>query len=346
MRLNGPVVRSWFVTAVSVMALVVSAGLMGCGGGGGGGGNGGWRFAVTDLGTLGGASSRALSVNTAGHAVGWSQLPDSNALRAFLWDGTMRDLGLLLGAATSEAAAINDDGVICGTVNIGLEDQRAFRWENNVAEDLGTVSPWINAAALDINDVGEIVGDSGNRPFIWRDGEMETLPTPADTGWATGVNRHGQISGAFWRADLGVRHGFTGSRTTAVDLDPAGTRQSMALAINDSEHVVGFQEDGDTSRAFVYRSGALENLGTLGGQRAEAWDINNGGVIVGLDDTAAGVRHAFLWDGEMHDLNDLVDSGLGGGTLIAAYGIANNNIVVGQMQTATGTTHAFIARPL
>ena len=60
-------------------------------------------------------------------------------------------------------------------------------------------------------------------------------------------------------------------------------------------------------RAFVYREGAMADLGTLGGDRSVGIAINERGEITGASDTATpppfptpppyGSEHAFLYSG-------------------------------------------------
>lgn len=70
-------------------------------------------FTVTDLGTLGGSSSHAASVNASGQVVGDS-LNATGKDRAFAyWHGTMIDLGTL-GGDFSSASGINDNGQVVG----------------------------------------------------------------------------------------------------------------------------------------------------------------------------------------------------------------------------------------
>ena len=54
------------------------------------------------------------------------------------------------------------------------------------------------------------------------------------------------------------------------------------------------------------------DLGTLPGfQSSGAIGMNNNGQIVGYSQTASGAVHAFLYtDGEMKDLNELIDPSL------------------------------------
>jgi len=76
-----------------------------------------WRdLQVDELGTLGGSSSGANGINSAGDVVGWSTNVNGQ-VRACVWhDGTPRDLNDVLPASVSitleVARAINDNGVI------------------------------------------------------------------------------------------------------------------------------------------------------------------------------------------------------------------------------------------
>ncbi|MEO8892558.1 MAG: hypothetical protein ABI417_13660, partial [Coleofasciculaceae cyanobacterium] len=74
---------------------------------------------VTDLGNLGGISSRAYGINTAGTVVGSSSI-NSDVTHAFIWrNGKMRDLNNLLPADSgwelNQAVSINNKGQIVGT---------------------------------------------------------------------------------------------------------------------------------------------------------------------------------------------------------------------------------------
>ncbi|MGI5819225.1 MAG: hypothetical protein ACOX9R_14145 [Armatimonadota bacterium] len=344
--------RSRGLAAGALLMILAIFVMAGCGGGGNGGnGNGAadWQLRVTDLGTLGGDAGQALAVNQSGQVVGWSRLPGTDTFHAFLWDnGNMTELGTLEAGGNSQASGINSQGVICGTSDVAGANQRAFRYAGGQMEDIGALSPWVNAAAMDINDAGDIVGDASNHAFIWRDGQIQEMPTPEESGWATAVNSRGTIAGVFWRADLGASHAFRGTATRAVDLDPAGTSRSWAYGINDAGAVVGCRAEGQYRHAFIYRRGSMRHIGSLGGNQAEAHGINNDGVIVGFDFavTQGGhVVHAFVWDGAMHDLNDLLDQQSQGWTLVRALAISDNNLIVGHGRNPLGQYRPFLAQP-
>jgi probable HAF family extracellular repeat protein len=74
----------------------------------------------------------------------------------------------------------------------------------------------------------------------------------------------------------------------------------VAVAVNDNGQVVVNFND----RAYLWTlAGGLTDLDDLGGGKSYGYAINNLGQIVGesfIDDTTS---HAFLWDGQMHDLD-------------------------------------------
>jgi len=112
---------------------------------------------VSDLGSLGGNISRALAINEAGDIVGWSEITPGSAVRhAALWPATggIVDLATWPGhcSGSSEAAGINNNGVIVGRCNgeavlwSALEGMRALP------------NTWSTGDPRSINDNLEIVG--------------------------------------------------------------------------------------------------------------------------------------------------------------------------------------------
>lgn len=111
----------------------------------------------------------------------------------------------------------------------------------------------------------------------------------------------------------------------------------MAFAINDREQIVGCAQtaSGDT-HAFLWESGKMTDLGTLGGPNSIARAINNQGQIVGGSRTSHHYQHAFLYErGVMRDLGTL------GGKNSEAKAIDNAGNMAGWSNVVNCDIHAF-----
>ncbi len=260
-------------------------------------------YTITDLGTLGGTTTKGYGINEEGQIVGASQ--SGSYMYAFLWDdGTMTNLGAL-GAYGSWAYDINDAGQVVGGSYVGEEfDTHAFLWQNGSGmQDLGTLGG-PDSYAFDINDSGQAVGSAC------------CVPDQYVT--------HAVLWGSGGMVDLG-------------DLDPLWPAISAAYGLNDAGQVVGGSYNASVEfHAYLWQNGSMQDLGTLGGDLSEAWAINENGQAVGLARLAGGTTfHAFLWDGGMQDLGALTF------TNSIAYDINDKGQVVGVLQTGQ-TSHAFV----
>lgn len=193
-----------------------------------------WRDGtMTDLGTLGGPTSRTTAINDADHVAGAADTADGKP-HAFLWkDGGMQDLGTL-GGDQSWAIGINNHDQISGLSTtapgqeLGDPGTHGFLWENGKMTDLGTFGGEF-ARANGLNDAGQVVGFSETGPgtasspapthgYLWENGVMtdvNDLLVPGSSWNVTVVrilNDAGQIVGE--AVAKGVTH--------AVLLTPAG----------------------------------------------------------------------------------------------------------------------------
>lgn len=126
------------------------------------------------------------------------------------------------------------------------------------------------------------------------------------------VNNRGQVLAL--GGDLGSSPALWENGKLTV-IGRLGGQESQALALNERGQVVGWS---DTKRrgpagghafahhAFLWQSGRVRDLGTLGGAESEAFGLNDRGQVVGWANTSSGARHAFLWQsGHMRDLGTL-----------------------------------------
>ena len=116
---------------------------------------------VISLGTLGGPSSSAYSINNKGQIVGTSRISPTNGIsKAFIYkNGVMSELGSF-GGSSSTAYDINENGWVVGVSDLPFSlGSHAFVNINNQMVDLGTLGGRTSIAAS-INNSNVIVGRS------------------------------------------------------------------------------------------------------------------------------------------------------------------------------------------
>jgi probable HAF family extracellular repeat protein len=256
---------------------------------------------MTSLGSLGGDSSVAVAINMNDEVAGTSK--GANGLRhAFRWkNGTMTDLGTLPGTTESISKGINSAGIILG-ISIGAASGiRGWTWKDGVMTDLGFMpgGTWSNPQA--INDAGQILG-SGNgagrdyATWIWKDGIFTILPTPIGGSYGLAINANGVVVGAANFPD-GQQRATQWMSGIITDLGVLpGDLGSLAEGIDTNDRIVGSSYGfGTVFHAFLWESGRLVGLGTLGGSYSQAVGINGSGQIVGGSSRPDGTAHATLW---------------------------------------------------
>jgi probable HAF family extracellular repeat protein len=117
---------------------------------------------------------------------------------------------------------------------------------------------------------------------------------------------------------------------------------SFAFGINDDDELAGIIEsrsDIRDTQAFLYRSGSLQVLPSLGGRSAAAKSINKDGVVVGNALTDGRQMHAVKWkDGQAHDLGALP-----GGDFSRAFEVNTHGDIAGEANaTSKGRVHAVL----
>jgi len=336
------------------------------------------RYAVQDLGTLGGLRSQGFEVNKLGHVAGFSELttvpgatpttgPVGAALpaHAFLWrDGAMIDLGTL-GGLGSLTYALNDADQVVGGADTADGKHHAFLWDNGQMTDLGTLGG-DNSEAIGINNHGLIsgysttvpgqqLGDPGTHAFIWQDGVMTDIGTlGGDFSRANLNNDAGQVVGASEVAD-GSIHPFLWQNGTMTDLGTLpGFTSTRAIRISENGIICGFaydpvgtpEADAIIRHGFVYRDGQFTDLGLLGGVSAGCGDVNDHGQVTGAstigDDPS--LTHGILWqDGTLTDINDLLMPG-SGWEITQAVGFNSLGQIAG-FGLRDGIEHALLLTP-
>lgn len=124
---------------------------------------------------------------------------------AFEWscDGSYTDLGTLPGGTDSWANANNQFGQVAGWSTNPAGERHAVRWEaDGSIVDLGA------GVARDIDDQGQVVGDSNGRAVIWdADGAMHDITA----GVAEALNNKSQVVGSLVTTGESGTHVFVWS---------------------------------------------------------------------------------------------------------------------------------------
>jgi probable HAF family extracellular repeat protein len=336
-------------------------------------------YAVTDLGML-----YATDLNEAGQVVGFAAIANGDS-RAVLWDnGTMIDLGTL-GGNHSWADGINDLGQVVGTTKLPGDDAtHAFLvtpqggvWfqdkdldgRNDFMIDLGDFN------AADINNAGQVVGNSGGRAFLWDtvNGMVDLgVPLGFTSCAATAINEAGQVTGFAWSA-FGDS-AFLWDAASGMTVLSAVPGNSHAADISDAGQVIGDQQ----SFGFLWTpdspnglSGSSTGLGTLPGDSISyPFGMNNAGQVVGTSQLVESVYvcetycddyscyeycyyqdyyypHAFFWDaaGGMVDLQTQLLPG-SNVTLQYAEAINDGGVIVVNGYNGLGQNNAFLLTPI
>ncbi len=305
------------------------------------------HYLVADLGTLGGTSSSAISINNLGDVVGFSKIAGDVATHAFAFiHGSMRDLGTF-GGPNSIAWGINDSDAVVGEAEIAPGVSNAFLWTTGLLQNLGTLGGQF-VTARGINNHGDIVGYSAisgfmvpRHAFRYSGGSMEDLGTLGGmNSVGIAINSSGEVTGG---SDIGgnvTDHVFTFS-SSILDLDNADSNpltNGAGYGINSAGDVVGSGLTANNVRpgiAVLYRSGTITQLGSLGNSWNVGLGINDSDDIVGhssedsdVPQFYGGASVGFLWSsGTLYDLNDLVTTP--GWTIWDATAINNKGQIAG-----------------
>lgn len=280
-------------------------------------------YNITDLGTLGGHFSEGLGINASGLVTGISGgASDGWEGHAFVTTSTggMLDLGALhhdplpindsrndSGGALLGGKDINVSGQVTGNYMSADRYYRAFVTDsNNQMIDVGTLGGSYSFGNA-INDSGQVTGSSDivnsmgysrERAYVTNSsGQLTDLGTLGDGYFSRGndINASGQVTGI-----------------SSVNYDGTFGSEQYHAFVTDS-------------------SGAMIDLGTLGGNNSTGNAINDAGLVTGAVETDSiyGIYHAFVTNsnGQMIDLDPL-------SKMYSSVGMDINNSgqIIGQYQ--------------
>jgi probable HAF family extracellular repeat protein len=149
--------------------------------------------------------------------------------------------------------------------------------------DLGTLPGAPDSTAMGVNNRGDVVGTSGARAVLWRNGTIVDLGTLGGSySAAVDVNERGDVVGYSWVAGGAGDHAFLWRRGRLTDLSPLpGFSSSYATAVNDRGDVAGYSVgDGGINAVLWRRDGTAVDLTAATGLH-EVTDLDNAGRLVG-----------------------------------------------------------------
>jgi uncharacterized membrane protein len=267
--------------------------------------------------------------------------PSAGAFDAFLWkSGVFTDIaqGTTDGGSSADAVGINEQGTAVGTYDatvllhklkvpgLGLFGYpHAYISRNGVQTDLGTLAGQNGnySSGFAINNAGQVVGVSTNTTtllsgdsytggapfyaFLWTNGTMKVIGGAQSSNFApTAINDNGWIAGT-------------------LSSQVAGTYSAQAV---------------------FYINSRFISLGRVKGfPISQSLSMNDLGMVVGNLGSGAPsyTSSVFVYYGEMHDLNTLVD----GGWTITTVGKINNfgQIAATGVKAGSTTTYALLLTP-
>lgn len=189
-------------------------------------------------------------------------------------------------------------------------------------------------------------------PAVWQNGKVSALPIPSgdSNGTAFANNDIGQIIGESGDCTNQSAHALLWQNGHITDLgNLGGATSNQPAAINDLGQITGGSDlSGDqVQHAFLWQKGVMKDLGTLPGDSFSfGTSINNLGQIVGNSCDLNYNCRAFLWqNGNMVDLNTLHTSG---SALYLNYAATINDlgVIAGYaFDQATNTSPAYVSIP-
>lgn len=225
------------------------------------GGNNGWAAGINDQNEVAGVAENTTQEPT---CAGTSQVFQ---FKPVIWiDGRVRKLPTFPGDPVGMAWGINYWGQATAYSGNCTTDFHALLWQNGKATDLGNLGGTMNNAGVDINNLGQVAGnsdlpgDTTGHAFLWQKstGMIDLGTLPGDVGSdGDGINDLGQVVGGSWNAE-------------------------------------------GNDRAYIWQNGMMTDLNTLIPPDSPLYlieasgTINDWGQIAGIGLTSAGDVHAFL----------------------------------------------------
>ncbi len=305
------------------------------------------KYAILDLGTLGGNTSIAYGVNEQGAVAGKSDTTDGN-MTAFYWD----PVSGIVEIGWGEALGINDAGEVVGNIHKHTDD--AFIWDAAGGLSFLNKGDFLFATANGISNSGKAVGYArkfndidGTKAILWdsQAGTLTEIGSLEDPGYAFAINGLGEVVGHSGNPSRAFLWSEPGGMVDLGTLNEAPW-QYYARDINDGGQVAGYlKTDNREYKAFIWDDKTGMRL-LPGDGESLAFAVNRHGHVVGAQGTMIGLEgKAYLWmDDQRIDLNHTLPSD-SGWELREARDISDMGQICGTGRI-NGEIHAFLLTPL
>jgi probable HAF family extracellular repeat protein len=244
----------------------------------------------------------------------------------------------------------------------GARGQTPVLWKNaSTPVEIGTLG-LDPGAALDVNNLGQVVGISNNgsgddRAFIWSETtgmqSLGLLGVGRQASTATAINDLGHVTGfVVPKPDDGPHQIFYWTPEAGMvgigKIPSALNRYVMPTGINNHDLIVGHAERDVIRGALAFTwspAGGMAILPDLSDTSTftKALGVNNLGEIVGYSGTLNEPR-GVLWDSThgIRDLNSLLDSSALGWTIESAVAINDRGQILAFAYTSRGQLGATV----
>ena len=330
------------------------------------------RYNVIDLGTLGGAQSKAYGINSRGQIVGEAETSPGQR-SAFVWkNGQMTALAAPTEGKTVVARDISDTGIIVGDIlDWGSFQIHAAKWSDpTTCTDLNVLPGGNSSSAYGVNDAGVVVGwsstsASAGRAFKYDSAMTDIGITASFMSSADAINNAGDIAVNFWNTDLSSRPhpGHPHPKAFMSAFVPAAGSWSVpgsvggksvigVWGLNHNGHMVGsvgttinsytFAREAPTSGTAIQQTVSATGMATA---------LNDRDVSVGsFYDSPSGTYNAWvcggLIPGAAENLNGLI-APESGWQLEFAQDVNNLGQIVGYgLYMGVGSPRAFLLDPI
>jgi len=220
---------------------------------------------------------------------------------------------------------------------------------NTIRESYETLNYPHEAVPIDVNDLGQIVGQYADNSgvvhgFERSEGKFTTLDVPfagSKGTYVVAINNSGEIVGSW--SDGGISQGFTLIDGTYTSLDYPGATYTFAEDVNSQGDIVGtyIRSDSNGNQGFLLSGGTYTSIEFPGAVNTEAIAINDAGVIVGVYFTSdPNLTQGFVLSGGVY-----TTLAVPGEPYTFLSDINNNGVVLGNYQDAAGLTASFLATP-